>query len=182
MEHRLLVPRPGIEPSLSLLEVWMLNHWTSREIPLFCFLLPTLCNGSWTMSKVYELLSSQDRPGTCRFAFFSAFRSVIGTAFLQMIFFKPSSLHSQVSHTSCKLHQLTFLGSKCSQILSSSLILWILTTIWGHFLLASCIIDMWNSPLNIISERSLIALALLDYDSHQGKICWLTHLCISRPW
>ena len=71
MECRLLVPRPGIEPSLSLLEVWTLNHWTSREIPLFCFLLPTLCNGSWTMSKVYELLSSQDRPGDMPFCFFS---------------------------------------------------------------------------------------------------------------
>ena len=38
-----LVPWPGIKPMPPALEVWSLNHWTSREIPmywaliLFCF-------------------------------------------------------------------------------------------------------------------------------------------------
>ena len=27
-----LVPRPGIEPKPSVLGVWSLNHWTSKEV------------------------------------------------------------------------------------------------------------------------------------------------------
>lgn len=78
VECRLLVPRPGIEPSLSLLEVQMLNYWTSREIPLFCFVFS---------SQLYEMVAGQCQrsmssslprtgQGTCCLAFFSAFRSV----------------------------------------------------------------------------------------------------------
>ena len=29
-----LVPLPGIEPGPSALEVWSLNHWTTREVPM----------------------------------------------------------------------------------------------------------------------------------------------------
>ena len=29
----ILVPRPGIEPTPPALEVWSLNHWTTREVP-----------------------------------------------------------------------------------------------------------------------------------------------------
>ena len=32
---RILVPRPGIEPQLPIVEVWSLNHWTAREVPWF---------------------------------------------------------------------------------------------------------------------------------------------------
>ena len=35
----ILVPRPGIEPMPPEEEVWILNYWTTREIPLLSFLL-----------------------------------------------------------------------------------------------------------------------------------------------
>ena len=31
---RIVVPRPGIEPSLSAVEAQSLNHWTSRKVPI----------------------------------------------------------------------------------------------------------------------------------------------------
>ena len=31
---RILVPWPGIEPRPTALEVWSLNHWTTREVPV----------------------------------------------------------------------------------------------------------------------------------------------------
>ena len=31
----ILVPQPGIEPVTLELEVWNLNHWTTREVPVF---------------------------------------------------------------------------------------------------------------------------------------------------
>ena len=30
----ILVPQPGIEPAHPELEVWSLNHWTAREVPV----------------------------------------------------------------------------------------------------------------------------------------------------
>ena len=30
--HGILVPQPGIEPMPPALEVWSLNHWTTREV------------------------------------------------------------------------------------------------------------------------------------------------------
>ena len=33
----ILVPLPGIEPVLSALGVWSLNHWTAREVPVCAF-------------------------------------------------------------------------------------------------------------------------------------------------
>ena len=34
MAYRILVPRPGIEPTMLLtLEAQSLNHWTIREVP-----------------------------------------------------------------------------------------------------------------------------------------------------
>ena len=30
---RILVPQPGIEPKLTALEEWSLNHWTTKEVP-----------------------------------------------------------------------------------------------------------------------------------------------------
>ena len=42
----MLVPQPGTEPVLPLVEVWRLNHWTVSEVPkdfIFIFLFP-LCN------------------------------------------------------------------------------------------------------------------------------------------
>ena len=32
--HGILVPRPGIKPTSPELEMWCLNHWTAREVPL----------------------------------------------------------------------------------------------------------------------------------------------------
>ena len=32
-----LVPRPGIKPTPPALEVWNLNHWTTREVPIILF-------------------------------------------------------------------------------------------------------------------------------------------------
>ena len=29
----ILVPRPGIEPIVPCFERWILNHWTTREVP-----------------------------------------------------------------------------------------------------------------------------------------------------
>ena len=38
--HRILVPRPGIEPESPALEgEWILNHWTTREVPRVLFFL-----------------------------------------------------------------------------------------------------------------------------------------------
>ena len=34
---RILVPQPGIEPTLPAVEALCLNHWTAREVPN-CFL------------------------------------------------------------------------------------------------------------------------------------------------
>ena len=34
-----LVPWPGIEPGPPALGVWSLSHWTTREVPLFLFLV-----------------------------------------------------------------------------------------------------------------------------------------------
>ena len=36
---RILVPRSGIKSRLSAVEVWNLNHWTTREVPACLFLL-----------------------------------------------------------------------------------------------------------------------------------------------
>ena len=30
---RILVPQPGIKPTPPALEVWILNHWITREFP-----------------------------------------------------------------------------------------------------------------------------------------------------
>ena len=32
LSMRILAPQPVIEPVLSELETWSLNHWTSREV------------------------------------------------------------------------------------------------------------------------------------------------------
>ena len=32
------VPWPGIEPVPPAVEAWSFNHWTAREVPIFCFL------------------------------------------------------------------------------------------------------------------------------------------------
>ena len=32
----ILVPRSGIEPMTLALEVWSLNHWIARDVPLLC--------------------------------------------------------------------------------------------------------------------------------------------------
>ena len=52
-----LVPQPGIEPLSPALEVQSLNHWTSREVPLFLFyfalmVLIFLFCVSWTLSQI----------------------------------------------------------------------------------------------------------------------------------
>ena len=33
MQHEILVPWPGIEPVPCPVELWSLNHWTTREVP-----------------------------------------------------------------------------------------------------------------------------------------------------
>ena len=33
----ILVPQPGIKPAPPALEVWSLNHWTTREVPAYIF-------------------------------------------------------------------------------------------------------------------------------------------------
>ena len=35
----ILVPWPGIEPAPPTLEVWHLNHWATREVPVFALLI-----------------------------------------------------------------------------------------------------------------------------------------------
>lgn len=146
------------------------------------------------MSKVYNLLTSWDSPGDVLFCFalclsfyfyfifpclsFQSFEAYIGTVFLQMIRFTPSSLQSQVSHTSCKLYQLTLLGSKGSQILSSH-------TVNLNFNLRSFPVGlMYHLHVEFASSYYLWkvsnCLALLDGKPHQGRICWLTHHCIPR--
>ena len=37
MACRILVPRPGIEPTPPAVEAWSLNHWTTREVPYLVF-------------------------------------------------------------------------------------------------------------------------------------------------
>ena len=39
MACRISVPQPGIEPMPPAVEVWSLNHWTAREVPLLCLVL-----------------------------------------------------------------------------------------------------------------------------------------------
>ena len=34
-----LVPWPGIEPAPPAVEAWSLNHWGTREVPIFCILI-----------------------------------------------------------------------------------------------------------------------------------------------
>ena len=34
---RILGPQPGIKPTPPALEAWNLNHWTTREVPVFIF-------------------------------------------------------------------------------------------------------------------------------------------------
>ena len=36
--HRILVPQPGIKPLALAVEVWILNHWTAKEVCLLDFL------------------------------------------------------------------------------------------------------------------------------------------------
>ena len=31
--HKILIPRPRIEPMAPALETWILKHWTAREVP-----------------------------------------------------------------------------------------------------------------------------------------------------
>lgn len=97
---------------------------------LFCFSPPNPTQW-WTVRQWQKSLTSS-LPGTglrtaILFFFlspsFHSFEEHVGTSFLQMIWFRLSSLQSQLSHTSCKLYQLTSLGSEGSQILGSSFIL-----------------------------------------------------------
>ena len=37
MADVILVPLPGIEPELPVLEVWRLNHWMARKSPHLVF-------------------------------------------------------------------------------------------------------------------------------------------------
>ena len=42
---RLGIPRPGMEPTASAVEVWRLNYWTTREAPCFnIFFTHFLCH------------------------------------------------------------------------------------------------------------------------------------------
>ena len=34
---RVLVPQPGFEPMATAVEAWCFNHWSTREVPEFCF-------------------------------------------------------------------------------------------------------------------------------------------------
>ena len=38
----ILVPQPGIKPVTPAMEVWSLNHWTSREVPKIDFKIKTV--------------------------------------------------------------------------------------------------------------------------------------------
>ena len=41
--YGILVPRPGIKSLLSVLEVWSLNHWTVRKVPIGILLCSWVC-------------------------------------------------------------------------------------------------------------------------------------------
>ena len=41
----ILVPPPGTEPVSPAVEVWSLNYWTAREVPVLCTFLLSLCFG-----------------------------------------------------------------------------------------------------------------------------------------
>ena len=38
----ILDPQSGIEPMTLALEVWSLNHWITRDVPLLSVFIPTL--------------------------------------------------------------------------------------------------------------------------------------------
>lgn len=79
---------------------------------------------------------------------------------------EPSWLWSQLSHASCQSRPLPlpeFQVSTGFWLISHAVNL---NFDSGHFLSASCITYTWNLPLNIISGRSLIALALLGCEPH----------------
>ena len=49
----ILAPRPGMEPEPPAVEVWSLNHWTTREIPAFYpFLLSAVTRGGIALFKI----------------------------------------------------------------------------------------------------------------------------------
>ena len=51
---RILVPRSGIKSRLSAVEVWNLNHWTTREIPnesILCAKYITAVLDSWAVKR-----------------------------------------------------------------------------------------------------------------------------------
>ena len=37
MACKMLVPQPGMEPMPPAVEMWSLNHWTTREVPVVNF-------------------------------------------------------------------------------------------------------------------------------------------------
>lgn len=52
MSLRILVPQPGMEPMSPVVEAWILNHWTSWEVPLpLIFVLAPL---AWKEINAYQ--------------------------------------------------------------------------------------------------------------------------------
>lgn len=102
--------------------------------------------------------------GTCCFVFFSASPFSLSKHMLAQSFFRWFGL--SLLHYSHKwvILPASYTSSPCwvprVHRYWAHLLLWILTSIWGHFLLAFCIIYVWNLPLDIISGRSLTALAV----------------------
>ena len=50
----ILVLRQGIEPVLSAVDVWSLNHWTTREVQGSCVLIITINAITWETVPSYR--------------------------------------------------------------------------------------------------------------------------------
>ena len=58
--YGILVPQSGIEPMVSALEAWSLNHWTPREVPNCTFLKDTIFDKFWHVYMYMKLSLNQD--------------------------------------------------------------------------------------------------------------------------
>lgn len=111
---------------------------------LFCLIIPQFYVRVVRQCQRSTTPSLWDRPGTCCFDFLSAslsfysFEAQISTACLQMIWLKPSSLQSQLNHSFLYVVPAHLAGFWESRFLVHlSYVLWVLTSILGHFLLAT---------------------------------------------
>lgn len=116
-------------------------NWDSNSVCLqspvsFCLIIPQFYVRVVRQCQRSTMPSLWDRPGTCCFDFLSAslsfysFEAHVSTAFLQMIWLKPSSLQSQLNHSFLYVVPAHLAGFWESRFLVHlSYVLWILTSI-----------------------------------------------------